>query len=295
MNSDDKGRMRDYAAALRKKYGFRNAKSLGQNFLNDDSVIDAMVEGSDVGPDDLIIEIGPGMGVLTAAAADEAAWVTAVEIDDRLIPMLREILAGYSNIDIVNQDIMKTDLTELIDERRKYLGPEGRVRVMGNLPYYITTPILMKLLEGRVPAESFTIMMQKEVAERIEAAPGNRTYGALTVAVNYYCTVRHIADVPRDRFVPVPKVDSAVIRLDRRKGPAVNIKSEKVFFETVKAGFGKRRKTLSNAITGMEGLMKAEAGAVLTAAGIDPKRRAETLSLDEFGSLADAVVEYKGL
>ena len=286
MNQNEYSRLSP--SAIKKLYGFKNAKSLGQNFLNDGRVIDAIVEGSGIGPEDLVIEIGPGMGVLTAAAAEVAAAVVAVEIDSRLIPLLRDTLAGYGNITVLNQDIMKTDLTALI---REYYDPSGggTVRIIGNIPYYITTPILMKLLEDRVEAASITLMMQKEVADRIEAQPGSRTYGALSVAVGYYCETAHIADVPKECFTPQPKVDSAVLRFDRRTVPPAEVRKEELFFETVKAGFGKRRKTLLNALTGMRNLSKEEARQLLEQAGIEPSRRAETLSIPEFAAIANAM------
>ncbi len=274
---------------IMRKHGFKNARSLGQNFLTDEGVIEAIIEGSEIAEDDLVIEIGPGLGVLTAAAAEEAGRVVAVEIDSRLIPVLKDTLSYYDNIEIINEDILKLDLRRVIEERR----PAGEVRIIGNLPYYITTPILMKLLEDRVPAASFTVMMQKEVAERIMAEPGSRTYGALTVAVRYYCEVTPVADAPKEYFLPQPKVDSAVIRLDRRKQPAVEPLSEKVFFETVKSGFGQRRKTLQNSITGTRGITKEEAGLVLDRAGVARSRRAETLSLEEFAAVADEIVKLK--
>lgn len=277
-------------AGIKRKYGFHNSKSLGQNFLTDDSVIDDIAAASKIGPEDLVIEIGPGMGVLTAAVADYAGRVVAIEVDKRLIPVLHETLADCDNIEIVNADIMKTDLNEII-EKYGIPGPEGKVRIVGNLPYYITTPILMMLLESRIPAETITIMMQKEVAERIMADPGSRTYGALTVAVSYYCVPSIVREVSKECFSPVPKVDSTVLRLDMRHEKPVTVRSEALLFETVKAGFGKRRKTMANAITGLRGLEKGMAASVLEKAGIDPKRRAETLSLEDFAALADAVYE----
>lgn len=277
-------------AKIREKHGFKHSKSLGQNFLADINIIDAIIEGSEIGPEDLVIEIGPGMGVLTAAAAEAAGRVVAVEIDRHLIPVLKDTLAGYNNIEIINADIMKTDLTELIESNRQ----AGKVRIIGNLPYYITTPIVMKLLEERIPADSITIMMQKEVADRIKAKPGGKTYGALTVAVGFYCTVSHVANAPKEVFVPRPKVDSTVIRLDVREKPPVELINEKIFFETIKNGFGQRRKTLLNSLTGVQGLAKEQIAEALTAAEIDPKRRAETLSLEEFAELANKIAGQSG-
>ena len=274
-------------AKIREKHGFRHSKSLGQNFLSDIHIIEDIVDGSDIEPEDLVIEIGPGMGVLTAAAAERAGKVIAVEIDKKLIPILKETLAEYDNVEIINADIMKTDLTEIVEANRPADG--GKVRVIGNLPYYITTPIIMKLLEESVPADSITIMMQKEVADRIKAGPGGKDYGALTVAVGFYCTITHVADAPKEVFVPRPKVDSTVIRLDLRKECPVDLIDQKIFFETVKGGFGQRRKTLLNSLTGVRGLPKPEIADTLDAAGIDPKRRAETLSLDEFAAVANEI------
>lgn len=274
-------------AKIREKHGFRHSKSLGQNFLSDIHIIEDIVDGSDIEPEDLVIEIGPGMGVLTAAAAERAGKVIAVEIDKKLIPILKETLAEYDNVEIINADIMKTDLTEIVEANRPADG--GKVRVIGNLPYYITTPIIMKLLEESVPADSITIMMQKEVADRIKAGPGGKDYGALTVAVGFYCTITHVADAPKEVFVPRPKVDSTVIRLDLRKECPVDLIDQKIFFETVKGGFGQRRKTLLNSLTGVRGLPKPEIADALNAAGIDPKRRAETLSLDEFAAVANEI------
>ncbi len=274
-------------ARIGKKHGFRRSKGLGQNFLSDKNIIDLIIEGSDIGPQDLIIEIGPGMGALTMAAAEKAEKVIAVEIDRRLIPVLNDTLSGCGNVDIINADIMKLDLTELIDANRT----EGRVRVIGNLPYYITTPIIMKLLEERVPADSMTVMLQKEVADRIKASPASRTYGALTLTVEFYCTVSHIADAPKEVFVPRPKVDSTVIRLDIRDKRPVELTDEKIFFETIRSGFGQRRKMLLNSLTGVRGMPKERIAEVLSSAGIDGSRRAETLSLTEFAAVANEIAD----
>ena len=274
-------------AQLRAKHDFRHSKSLGQNFLSDKNIIDAIIEGSEIGAEDLVIEIGPGLGVLTAAAADCASRVVAVEIDRHLIPILTETLENYDNVEIINADVMKTDLSEVVEKYRT----SGKVRIIGNLPYYITTPIVMKLLEERVPADSITIMMQKEVADRIKASPGSKTYGALSVAVGFYCTVRHIANAPKEVFVPRPKVDSTVIRLDVRQERPVELVDEKLFFETIKKGFGQRRKTLLNSLTGIRGMPKESIAAVLADCGIDFRRRAETLSMSEFADLANEIAQ----
>ena len=279
---------------IKDRYDFRLSKSLGQNFITDRNVITRIVDGADISPEDLVIEIGPGIGVLTAAAAERAARVVAVEIDRKLIPILEETLIGYRNIRVINQDIMKTDINEIIEEERHAETFRGDVKIIGNLPYYITTPIIMGILEKGVKAESITIMMQKEVADRIKASPGGKVYGALSVAVQYYCTVEDIASVPRDVFIPQPKVDSAVLRLRLRQESPVELTDKAVFFSCIKHGFGQRRKTLHNSLTGVGGLSKEQVGRVLEEAGIDPGRRAETLYMEEFAAIANGVAACCG-
>lgn len=275
--------------AIKERHNFQLSKSLGQNFITDKSVIERIVEGSDVGEDDLVIEIGPGIGVLTAEAAESAAKVVAIEIDKKLIPILAETLADYDNIRVINQDILKTDINEIIREEREAGSFMGGVKIMGNLPYYITTPIIMGILEKGVEADSITIMMQKEVADRIKAAPGGKIYGAISVAVQYYCEVEQVASVPKEVFVPRPKVDSAVLKLSIRKERPVDLIDEKSFFACIKAGFGQRRKTLLNSLTGVNGLPKEDIKEILEAAGVDPARRAETLDINEFAAIANGV------
>ena len=271
---------------IRESYGFKFSKSLGQNFLTDKNIIDEIVEGADIGPDDLVIEIGPGIGVITYEAAQLAKKVIAVEIDKSLLPILEETLGAYDNVRVINEDILKLNLNEVIKEE----GLEN-VKIMGNLPYYITTPIIMKILEDGVKADSITIMMQKEVADRIKAAPGSKTYGALSVAVQYYCTVDKVANVPRSVFVPQPNVDSIVLRLNIRKEKPVELQNEKLFFDCVKAGFGQRRKTLLNSLQNVKGVTKEIAIESLQAAGVEASRRAETLDLEEFAKIANEVNE----
>lgn len=301
---------------IQEKYGFRLTKSLGQNFLTDKNIIDKIIRGADIGINDLVIEIGPGIGVITQEAAEDAASVIAVEIDRNLIPILSDTLADYPNVKIVNQDILKTDVNELIEKELETLRENDReiaeelkeeggreadieallsteygVKIIGNLPYYITTPIIMKLLEEHVNADSITIMMQKEVADRIKASPGSKTYGALSVAVQYYCKVSDVASVPKEVFVPRPEVDSTVLRLDLLKSREYDIISEEMFFRTVRAGFGQRRKTLSNSLMGIDGITKEIIIEALSASGIDPRRRAETLSIEDFGRLSDEITK----
>lgn len=280
---------------IKERYGFKISKSLGQNFLTDKNVIDKIINAMELTERDLVIEIGPGLGVLTAEAAPQAGKVVAIEIDKNLIPLLEENLQEFDNVEIINQDFVKTNLINLVEQNDIIRGQKReKVKIMGNLPYYITTPIIMKILEERIPADSITIMMQKEVADRIKASPGSRTYGALSVAVQYYCTVHDVIKVPRDVFYPQPKVDSAVLRLDVRKERPVELIDENVFFACVKSGFGQRRKTLGNSLAGVCGLSKEEAQEALFEADIDPIRRAETLSLSEFAMLANAVAAKCG-
>lgn len=276
---------------IRERYGFRLTKSLGQNFLTDKNIIDNIIEASNIGENDLVIEIGPGIGVITKEAAAKAGSVIAVEIDKNLIPILQETLADETNVKIINRDILKTNLTAVIEEEKKNFPQMESVRIIGNLPYYITTPIIMKLLEDGVPADSITVMMQKEVADRIKAAPGNKERGALSVAVQYYCQVVKVTDVPKEVFVPAPKVDSTVLRLDIRKEKPVELKDNKLFFKAVKSGFAQRRKTLLNSLASGTGLGKDKIGQILEEAGIDPGRRAETLDIDEFAKIANGMFE----
>lgn len=279
--------------AIKEKHRFQLSKSLGQNFITDKNVIERIVEGAGPTENDLVIEIGPGIGVLTAEAAQQAAKVVAIEIDSKLIPILDETLAEYDNVEVINQDILKTDLNGIIDEQRAKGSFTGDVKIIGNLPYYITTPIIMHILENSIRAESITVMMQKEVADRIKASPGNKTYGAISAAVQYYCEVEQVVSVPKEVFVPRPKVDSAVLKLTIRDEKPVDLIDEKAFFACIKSGFGQRRKTLLNSLTGTYGLPKDEIRRILEEAGIDPVRRAETLDMNEFAAIANGVAAAK--
>ena len=269
---------------IREEYGFKFSKSLGQNFLTDKNIIDEIVDGAGIEPEDTVLEIGPGIGVITYEAAQLAKKVIAVEIDKSLLPILAETLSEYENVKVINEDILKLDINKLIEDE----GMEN-VKIMGNLPYYITTPIIMKILEEGVKASSITIMMQKEVADRIKAGPGTKAYGALSVAVQYYCTVDKVASVPRSVFVPQPNVDSVVLRLNIRSEKAVKLDNEKLFFDCVKAGFGQRRKTLLNSLQKVNGVDKNIVMQSLASAGIEESRRAETLTIEEFALIANEV------
>jgi len=262
-------------------------KSLGQNFLADKNIIDKIIEETFIEEDDLVIEIGPGIGVLTAEAAQYARKVIAIELDKELLPILDYTLSEYDNIEIINEDILKTNLRNIIENAKKEDPVLKGVKIIGNLPYYITTPIIMKILEENIPANSITIMMQKEVADRIKAHPNTKAYGTLSIAVQYYCNVCQIATVPKEVFVPVPKVDSAVLRLEIRDEKPVELLEENMFFLCVKKGFSKRRKTLLNCMVGLGGMNKEEIRTLLTEIDIDPIRRAETLMMDEFATLAN--------
>ena len=270
---------------IRNMFGFRNSKSLGQNFLTDKNIIDRIIEGSEIGSEDLVIEIGPGIGVITREAAAAAKKVIAVEIDEDLLPILQYTLGDLNNVEVVNQDILKTDLKEIIDLQ----DFRGKVRIIGNLPYYITTPIIMKLLEDNTGAETITVMIQKEVADRLKAAPGKKECGAISLMVQYFAEVSEIVKVPRTVFVPQPKVDSTVLRLDVRREKPVMVEDEEYFFKVIKAGFAQRRKTVANSLSVLGDVSREEILKALEKAGIDPVRRGETLSLGEYAALSEAL------
>ena len=267
------------------KHGFKFSKSLGQNFLIDDNVIDKIIDGARVKEGDKVIEVGPGIGTLTREMAKRAEKVVAVEIDKNLIPILKETLSDFDNTEVVNEDILKVDINKLVDE--KLSG--GPVKLIANLPYYITTPIVMKFLEEDIPVTDIVVMVQKEVADRMNAVPSTKDYGALSVAVQYYCDTEIVAKAPRHMFIPQPKVDSTVIGLHIREEKKYKADNEQLFFKTVKAAFGQRRKTLLNSLSSMGVLDKAKIKEVLAEAGIDEKRRGETLSIEEFAHLSNII------
>lgn len=267
------------------RHGFSFSKGLGQNFLINPTVCPRMAEMGNAQPGWGMIEIGAGVGVLTAELAQRADKVVCIEIDSRLLPILDETLAEYNNIKIVNQDVLKVDLHKLIAEE----FPNMPVAVCANLPYYITSPIIMNLLESRLPISSLTVMVQKEAAQRICAMPGSREVGAVSIAVRYYCEPKVLFQVSRGSFMPAPDVDSTVIRLDIRKQPAVDIKREEDFFRVVKAAFSQRRKTLSNTLSSGLSMNKTQIAELLERAGVVSNLRAEQLSMQQFADIANAL------
>ncbi|VDG21408.1 16S rRNA (adenine(1518)-N(6)/adenine(1519)-N(6))-dimethyltransferase RsmA [Lactiplantibacillus mudanjiangensis] len=275
--------------AIMNAYGLRVKKSLGQNFLTDQNVLHNIVATADIGQNDNVIEIGPGIGALTEYLARAGHHVLAFEIDDRLLPILEETLFDYDNIDIINQDILKVDLPEMI---ATHLEPDRPLKLVANLPYYITTPILMNVLAGSVKFENIVVMMQKEVADRLAAEPGTKAYGALTIAVQYRMAAELAMIVPRTVFVPAPNVDSAIVKLTALP-PRTHVPfDEAAFFKVVKAGFAHRRKNLWNNLQSLFGKLpetKTAIQAALDQAEIDPKIRAERLTVDEFITLTDAL------
>ena len=267
--------------------GFRFSKSLGQNFLISDGVLEDMIYSAGIDDTSNVLEIGPGFGTLTQQLCLHAKKVVSVEIDETVIPILKDNTAEFDNLTIINSDIMKTDIKKLISEQ---FGDE-EVKVVANLPYYITTPIIMGLLEQELPISMLVIMIQKEVADRIAAKPCTKDYGALTVAVNFYCEPSVVCTVPASCFIPPPKVNSSVIMLTMRQSPAVDVTDKKKYFAVVKAAFGQRRKTLLNALanSGVAGT-KERVTEILESVGIEPNRRGETLTLEEFARIANACV-----
>ncbi|MBO6166597.1 MAG: 16S rRNA (adenine(1518)-N(6)/adenine(1519)-N(6))-dimethyltransferase RsmA [Eubacterium sp.] len=263
------------------KYNFNFKKSFGQNFLIDSHVIDKIVRAAEITKEDNVLEIGPGIGTLTQYLAEAAGRVVAVEIDEKLIPVLGETLAEYDNVEVINEDILKCDIDSIF-------GGES-FKVVANLPYYITTPIIMGLLEGKSHFESITVMIQKEVADRMKAGPGTKEYGALSLAVQYYAEPYLAANVPPNCFIPRPAVGSAVIRLKRLIEPKVSVKDEKLLFGLIRAAFMERRKTLLNAVKNYRemNISKENVEAALTEMGIDTRIRGEALTLEQFAALAD--------
>ena len=277
--------------AVLNKYGFTFQKKFGQNFLIDPHVLDKIIRAAEITEDDFVLEIGPGMGTMTQYLAYAAREVYAVEIDKSLIPILEDTLSDYDNVTVINEDILKVNIAKLAEEKNG-----GRpIKVVANLPYYITTPIIMGLFESHVPVESITVMVQKEVADRMQVGPGTKDYGALSLAVQYYAKPYIVANVPPNCFMPRPKVGSAVIRLTRHAETPVQVDDEKLLFQIIRASFNQRRKTLANGLKNYEGLSfeKETIEAAIAECGLSPSVRGEALSLEEFAKLANVLGRAK--
>ena len=271
-----------------KKYEFCFQKKFGQNFLIDVHVLDKIIAGAGVTKDDMVLEIGPGIGTMTQYLAEAAGKVVAVEIDRNLLPILQETLADYDNVKVIHADVLSLDLEKLVQEENG-----GRpIKVVANLPYYITTPIIMALFEQHVPLANVTVMVQKEVAARMKSGPGSKDYGALSLAVQYYAEPYIVANVPCNCFMPRPNVDSAVIRLTRYEEPPVQVKDEKMLFKIIRASFNQRRKTLQNGLNNSSELnfTKDQIAAAIAAAGFSPSVRGEALTLEQFARLTDILL-----
>lgn len=272
-----------------KKYEFCFQKKFGQNFLIDGHVLDKIIAGAGVTKDDIVLEIGPGIGTMTQYLAEAAGKVVAVEIDRNLLPILQETLADYDNVKVIHADVLSLDLEKLVQEENG-----GRpIKVVANLPYYITTPIIMALFEQHVPLANVTVMVQKEVAARMKSGPGSKDYGALSLAVQYYAEPYIVANVPCNCFMPRPNVDSAVIRLTRYEEPPVQVKDEKMLFKIIRASFNQRRKTLQNGLNNSSELnfTKDQIAAAIAEAGFSPSVRGEALTLEQFAKLTDILLK----
>ncbi len=276
-----------HTVAILQKYDFAFQKKYGQNFLIDTHVLDKIIQAAEITSDDLILEIGPGIGTMTQYLAEHARKVIAVEIDKKLIPILADTLSEFPNTEVINEDILKLDIEALVQKEN-----EGRpIKVVANLPYYITTPIIMGLFEKQVPLDSITVMVQKEVAQRMQSGPGTKNYGALSLAVAYYAEAYVVANVPPNCFMPRPKVGSAVIRLTRHKQPPVEVADEKLLFDLIRASFNQRRKTLLNGLNNAETIIlpKEELLAAIIELGKGEQIRGEALTLEEFGQLSNII------
>ena len=286
-------RIADYSVtrAVLERHGFTFKKSFGQNFLTDTNILQKIVDTAEIDENVNVIEIGPGIGALTEFLAENTAEVMAFEIDDRLVPILADTLRDFDKVRVVNEDILKSDLQARIKE---FANPNLPIKVVANLPYYITTPILMHLIESGIPFSEFVVMMQREVADRISAQPNSKSYGSLSIAVQYYMTAKVAFIVPRTVFVPAPNVDSAILKMVRRDQPAVGVKDEAFFFKVSKASFTHRRKTLWNNLTsyfGKSNEVKTKLESALDNAELSPSVRGEALDLQEFAHLADSLYD----
>lgn len=281
--------------ALLNQYGFNFKKSLGQNFLIDVNIIQKIIDASDIGENTGVIEIGPGMGSLTEQLAKNAKKVVAFEIDQRLIPVLKDTMGPYDNVEIINEDILKADIAHYVTE---HLADCDNIMVVANLPYYITTPILLNLMQQTLPIDGYVVMMQKEVGERLNAQVGTKAYGSLSIVAQYYTETSKVLTVPKTVFLPPPNVDSIVVKLMKRQTPEVDIDNEDKFFKMTKAAFSQRRKTISNNYQSLFVDGKANKEIIkkwLETSGIDPRRRGETLSIKEFAKLYNELKNFTEL
>ena len=286
-------RIADYSVtkAVLERHGFTFKKSFGQNFLTDTNILQKIVDTAEINKNVNVIEIGPGIGALTEFLAENASEVMAFEIDERLVPILEDTLRDHDNVKVINEDVLKADLQTRVKE---FENPDLPIKVVANLPYYITTPILMHLIESKIPFAEFVVMMQKEVADRISAEPNTKAYGSLSIAVQYYMTAKVAFVVPRTVFVPAPNVDSAILKMTRREQPLVEVKDEDFFFRVSKISFVHRRKTLWNNLTshfGKSEEVKTKLEQALVNANIKPSIRGEALSIPDFARLSDALRE----
>ena len=280
----------DETRFIMKKYNIRANKSLGQNFLINSEVVENIVNSSDIKKEDMVIEIGPGLGTLTKYLLERAGKVLCVELDTKMIKILNDRFSIYNNFEIINADVLKVDLNEVISENKK-AGIIKNVKIVANLPYYITTPIIMKLLEEKLDIESITVMIQKEVADRLIEIPGGKNTGAITHTVYYYCEPEKIMEVPNSSFIPEPEVTSEVIKMKLRKAPAVKIENSKVMFMVIKSAFMQRRKTLLNALTNTKVFVSKEEGTqILKTLNLNENVRAEELSLQDFANITKMIM-----
>lgn len=271
--------------AVLEKYGFNFQKKFGQNFLIDSNILERIIDASEITKDDCVLEIGPGIGTMTQYLAEAAREVVAVEIDKNLIPILQDTLSSYNNVTIINEDILKVDINALVEAKNN-----GRpIKVVANLPYYITTPIIMGLFESHVPLKSITVMVQKEVAQRMQVGPGTKDYGALSLAVAFYSKAQVVANAPASCFMPRPNVDSSVIRMDVYEEPPVKVRSEENLFAVIRASFNQRRKTLANGLSNGLGISREVVTEALAKMGLRADIRGEALSLSEFAELSDLI------
>ena len=283
------GNIFEETKSIMKKYGIRANKSLGQNFLVNSEVVENIVNSSEISKEDMVIEIGPGLGTLTKYLIEKAGKVLCIELDTRMIEILEERFGNYENFEVINQDVLKVDLNKIINENKEN-GNIKHVKIVANLPYYITTPIIMKLLEEKLDIQSITVMIQKEVADRLIEIPGGKNTGAITYSVYYYCESQKIMEVPNSSFIPEPEVTSEVIKMNLRNKPAVELENPKVMFMIIKSAFMQRRKTLLNALTNTKVFLNKEEGLqILKKLNLDENVRAESLTIHDFASIAQAI------